>query len=525
MTEARSAQASVRRWSLAILVALASLLAGGTAVDLLDVASLVPTARAVVQAPADAGRWYCPATAEGEESVVVEVATVGKRASRVTLDRYAGGTATSDPVRTVRPGAAAEIKVPRGGPSVVRWEGGPVAVTWRATGRTQTVTAPCETTPSGRWYVAGFDTTLGSASALHLFNPFTEDATVTLTFATPDGPVRLVATDNLVVPAGTSRRLDLGRFQPEVADLGVTAKVAAGRIVAQGQVDVAPPGKSRGVRGRALLRAAPRPGRSWTFAYASSGSASESWLQVLNTGGRAAAVEVDVSDPSNDASALLGEVSVPAGGTTRIELAGRSRRREFGVRVTGVNDEAIVVTRLTAIDHPGGRDGVAASLGAVKPAVEWAVVGGGAQGRRDALSIYNAGPRQASVEVRAGAAVRNRSRITVEPNARAEVLLPPDATRPGAPVLVRADQPVVAELRSLATGDNLHLWSATGVPARSWRGPRTRPTVSLDPGLATRAPEASPTEAIEGERMPTPGPGVPAPSDQARSARAGRLQG
>jgi len=129
-------------------------------------------------------------------------------------------------------------------------------VTWRSTDRTETIAAPCEPAPGRRWHAAGFDTTLGSTSTLHLFNPFGEDATVSLIFATPDGPVRLVATDNLVVPAGTSRQLDLGRFQPEIADLGVTAEVASGRIVAQGEVDIGPPGKSRGVSGRALLRAA-----------------------------------------------------------------------------------------------------------------------------------------------------------------------------------------------------------------------------------------------------------------------------
>jgi len=518
---AASASAAVRRrrWSLAVLVVLVVLLAGGAAVDLLEDPGALPAVQAVAQGPADAGRWYCPATAARGESAVVEVATVGDRASRVTVDRYAGGAVTADPVRTVQPGAAVRIRLSAAHPSVVRWDGGPVAVTWRATGRTQTIAAPCETAPSRRWYTAGFDTTLGSTSALHLFNPFTEDATVALTFATPDGPVRLVATDNLVVPAGTSRRLELGRFQPEVADLGVTAEVAAGRIVAQGEVDLAPPRRSRGPRGRALLRAAPRAQRSWSFAYARSGQFSESWLQVLNAGRREAAVEVSVSDPSNDASSLLGEVSVPAGGTTRIELAEASRRAEFGVAVTGVNDEAIVVTRLTAIDRLGRHAGVAASLGAAEPATEWAVVGGGDRGRRDALSIYNSGPRQARVEVVADAAPRRWSQITVEPNARAVVpLADADTTGPSTPVLVRADRPVVPELRSVARGEELRLWSAVGVPARSWRGPRTRPPVRLDPGLATRAPGTSPVEATEGEGVPAPGLGLEAPSGPDTSA-------
>ncbi|CAN5857486.1 hypothetical protein BH20ACT7_BH20ACT7_16580 [soil metagenome] len=507
-----------RRRSLAVLVVLAVLLAGGAAVDLLGVPAAVPTPRAVAQDPADAGRWYCPATAARGESAVVEVATVGDRASRVTVDRYAGGAVATDPIRTVQPGAAVRIGLSASHPSVVRWEGGPVAVTWRATGRTQTIAAPCEAAPSGRWYTAGFDTTLGSTSALHLFNPFTEDATVGLTFATPDGPVRLVATDNLVVPAGRSRRLELGRFQPEVADLGVIAEVSAGRVVAQGEVDIVPPRRSRGPRGRALLRAAPRARRSWSFAYARAGQVSESWLQVLNAGRREAAVEVSVSDPSNDASSPLGEVSVPPGGTARIELAEASRRPEFGVTVTGVNNEAIVVTRLTAIDRFGRRAGVAASLGAVEPAAEWAVVGGGTEGRRDALSIYNAGSRQAQVEVVADAAPRAWSRITVEPNARAVVpLAGADTTGSSTPVLVRADRPVVAELRSVARGDELRLWSAVGVPARAWRGPRTRPPVRLDPGLATRAPGTSPVEATES--VPAPGPSRPAPSGPDTSAQ------
>ncbi|CAN5703150.1 MAG: DUF5719 family protein [Actinomycetota bacterium] len=507
-----------RRWSLAVLIGMGLLLSSGIVVDLLEASPSAPATESIVQDLADAGRWYCPATVGRRETAVLEVATVGDRAAEVTVDRYAGGTARTNRARTMPPGAVARIKLGGNRPSVVRWEGGPVAVTWRSTDRTETIAAPCEPAPGRRWHAAGFDTTLGSTSTLHLFNPFGEDATVSLIFATPDGPVRLVATDNLVVPAGTSRQLDLGRFQPEIADLGVTAEVASGRIVAQGEVDIGPPGKSRGVSGRALLRAAGQARRSWTFAWACSGESSESWLQVLNAGGREAAVEVRVSDPVNDASSVLGEVSVPAGGTTRIELAEASRRREFGVTVTGVNDEAIVVSRLTAIARAGGRDGIAASLGAVGPATEWAVVGGGGPDQRDMLSIYNAGSRQARVDVVAGAGPPEWSGITVEPNARAEVMLrDAGAAQLTTPLRIHADRPVVTELRSAAKGDELHLWSAVGVPAASWRGQRTRPPVHLEPGLASRDPASLRAETTEGDGAPVP-PGVAPPTDPGGSA-------
>ena len=480
------------------LVVITVLLAAATAADLLAAPAPPPAAEPIAQPPASAGTWYCPAVGGEDEQVIITVASVGDEPSQVVLERYAQGAAVPDEPRTVEPGGQALITLDdedARAPVTVRWAGGPVVVVWRVDGD-RTATAPCESAPAERWIATGFNTTLGSRSTMHLFNPFTADAVVRLVFATPEGPVRLVLTDNMLVESGTTRSVNLGRFQPEITDLGVIVEVLAGRVVAQGEVTVDPPQGASGGSGRALLPAAPETSSSWSVAYAADGEGTESWLSVLNPGEREAAVEVRVSAPSDEGTGLVGEVSVPAGGVARVELSGASINPEFGVSLNVVNDEPVVVSRLISL-RMSGRESVTGGLAAPALSTHWALAGGGAGERTGLVSVYNPSAEEATVTIAAAGAPAEWSAITLGPNARAKVLLADaDADAAFLPVTVRSDVPVVADLRSTSAGERLRLWVNVGVRAEQWIGPLTRPAVEFDPALSTRrvAPRPSPDE-------------------------------
>ena len=482
------------RLALLVLALVAVLLALATAADLLAAPAAAPPAEAIAQPPASAGTWYCPAVAFDDEQVIVTVANVGDQPSQVVLERYAEGRATPDEPQTIEPGGqlleTLEGDASRS-PLTVRWSGGPTAVVWRVDGD-RTATAPCEAAPAERWIATGFNTTLGSRSTMHLFNPFTADAVVRLVFATPEGPVRLVLTDNMLVEAGTTRSVNLGRFQPEVTDLGVIVEVLAGRVVAQGEVTVDPPRGASGGSGRMLLPAASTTSKTWSVAYAADAEGTESWLSVLNPGEREAAVEIRVSAPSDEGTGVIGEISVPAGGVARVELAGASVNPEFGVSVNVVNDEPVVVSRLISLSA-GGRQAITGSLAAPALSTQWALVGGGAAERTGLVSVYNPGAQEATVTIAADGAPQEWAGITLPPNGRAKVLLaeanPDEAFLP---VTVTSDVPVVAGLRSTSTGDRLRLWVNVGVRAEQWIGPRTRPAVEFDPSLSTRRVDPPP---------------------------------
>ena len=482
------------RRAMLVLAVITVLLVAATAADLLAAPAAPPPEEPIAQPPASAGTWYCPAVAGEDEQVIITVASVGDQPSQIVLERYAEGAAVADEPRTVEPGGQALITLDDAdarAPVTVRWAGGPVVVHWRVDGD-RTATAPCETAPAERWIATGFNTTLGSRSTMHLFNPFTADAVVRLTFATPEGPVRLVLTDNLLVESGTTRSLNLGRFQPEITDLGVIVEVLTGRVVAQGELTVDPPQGASGGSGRLLLPAASQTSQGWSVAYAADGEGTESWLSVLNPGDREAAVEVRVSAPSDEGTGLIGEVSVPAGGVARVELAGASINPEFGVSLNVVNDEPVVVSRLISL-QTAGREAVTGGLAAPELSTQWALAGGGAGERTGLVSVYNPSAEEATVTIAADGAPAEWANITLGPNARTKVLLSDaDAEAAFLPVTVSSDVPVVADLRSTSAGERLRLWVNAGIRAEQWIGPLTRPAVEYDPALSTRRVEPRP---------------------------------
>lgn len=442
----------------------------------------------VAQPPAPAGLWYCPATAGPDEEAVLSVAAVGAAPSVIVVERYPQGAPVGDPPVQLTPGDQLEVAFPAGhaaSPIRVRWRGGPAVATWRVVG-SDSAAAPCEPAPAPVWYLSGLDTAGGARSTLHLFNPFSVDAVARVTFATPEGPIALVLTDNVPVAAGTALRYDLNEVQPEQPDLGVTVEVLAGRLVAQGEVVLGAPGGAPGPRGRALIPAASEPATLATFGFARADEGSSSWLSIMNPGERAAAVEVRVSDPSPEGDAF-GEVSVPPGGLVRVDLAGLSAEPEFGVTVATVNEVPVVTARVTALRTGSGRQGIAGSLGA-DPDRHWALVGGGAGPHQGRIALYNPGAEPVTVELSTtGAEPQGWSGIEIPPNGRAVVALS-DAgeERASLSVLARATAPVVAELRSLDTEGRLRLWTSIGIPEPRWTGPVRRPPVRREPALGRR---------------------------------------
>ena len=145
-------------------------------------------------------------------------------------------------------------------PVSVRWQGGPAVATWRLAGEPDAAGAACASTTAETWHLVGFDTRLGSFARLHLFNPFSSDAAVRLRFGTPTGAVALVIADNLAVPARSFRVVELGEFQPEIADLAVTVEVLGGRVVPMGeQVLGRGDPETPAPEGRAFLAAVSQP--------------------------------------------------------------------------------------------------------------------------------------------------------------------------------------------------------------------------------------------------------------------------
>ncbi len=490
-----------RTAAIVILVLLTLLVAGAVAVEAFVEPPDAPVAEPVALEPPASGTWYCPVTAAEDETAVLSIASAGAEPSTVTVLRHRPeGEAPGEP-QEVAAGGVTDIVLegPEATiPSSVRWSGGPVVVTWRVEG-TDTAGARCENAPEPVWYVAGFETTAQSRSRLHLYNPFSVDATAEVVFGTATGEEQLELTRNVLVPAFRNVVLDLNEFQPEQPDLAATVRVLAGRLIAQGDVALAPTANQPGPTGRDVLGAAPRPGLQWSSAYARADETSSTWLSLYNPGDREAAVEVRVSNPLPDAAVLLEETSVPAGGVVRVDLSEVSSSTEFGAFVASVNEVPVVMTRLTTARTGGGAEGLAASVGD-EPARRWAMAGAGTDQRQSRLALYNPGAEPVTVAVDAGEGTPPEwGSITLQPNEQVTRELSEVADDRGAIGLrIEADGPIVADVRVQSPGDGLRFWTVGGVPSQDWEGPAQRPAVRRDARLSTRPAEIEPVEEGEG---------------------------
>jgi hypothetical protein len=469
-----SRRPAILLWVIGVLVVL------GLVADALLAAPAAEDAPPELQEAPASGVWYCPAAVGPDEAATLSIVAVGDTPSIVTVDRYPEGRPVPDDPVQLTPGDQLDIALAPGQaatPLRVRWLAGPAVASWRLESG-DAAAANCADAPSPMWHLAALDTAGGARSFLHLFNPFSVDAIARVVFATPDGRVPLLLTDNVLVPAGRTLRMPLNEFQPEQADLGVSVQVLGGRLVALGEV--------LNATGRALVEAVPEPADELGFAFARAEDNAATWLSILNPNERDAAVEVRVSDPRPDAPGL-GELTVPAGAVLRVDLAQLSEQPEFAVALASVNGQPVVAMRGTAIRSSAERRGFALSAG-LPPTREWALPGGGTSGRLSRVALYNAGTEAVTASVRtAGGGLPEWEEIVLPPNGRASVQLEDfDDERDALGARVTASGPIITELRVLDRLGSMRLWSALGVPRSAWTGPARRAPARRDPALSGR---------------------------------------
>lgn len=496
-----------RRRGIALLLAAVLVVAGSVAASQVTQSRELDPPEAVQAPLASSGTAYCPVAAGEGEGASLLLSALGDADAEVVITRYVDGAAVPGEPRTLPARTTVTLPVAPGdlaAPVAIDWRGSPVLAQYQLSDGTELLVADCASRGASRWHLAGFDTSLGNVSLLHLFNPYGQDALVDLQFGTPEGDVELVIGEELLVPARSSAVLNLAQFRPETPDLAVTVSSVAGRVVPQGQVDLAPPAEGvEAVTGRGLIPASPVVSETAFVPHAVSDAVTASHLTVYNPGTRAAAVQLQVTTPLAAATALASERTVPAGGTVGIDLAELSALPAFGVQLVSVNGVGIVATRTAAVSDVQ-RTGVAVSLAAPMTSEEWAVTGG--LDANATLTLYNPGstPAVAAVDV-AGGTPETWTAVTVPPNGLTS--LPLAHATPQGPALVDADGPLVVGVVHLRPESATAYWSATGTPQDDLVGGATVLPVQRDPGLSA-------VPAVSATVTPTPVAVDPAPDGE-----------
>jgi hypothetical protein len=249
---------------------------------------------------------------------------------------------------------------------------------------------PCATTASDRWFFPSQSTVLGATAKLVLFNPFSADAGVDIAASLDDG-VRLPANwSGIVVPAGTTRVIDLGESVQRRGQFAVSVQLRTGRLVAEtvqsfddDKMQAEQP-KARGVR---LQLGVPRPATEWIFADGFTGTGVAERLVVFNPGEEKVAVAVQVTPfGAADLPPEPFELEVAPRRFSTIDLSAETRIPGQGFHAIRVESDAgVVVGRTNDItaapgDAPEGVVmrpdlpwGTAIGTGSTVTALDWVV--------------------------------------------------------------------------------------------------------------------------------------------------------
>ncbi|MEJ7583089.1 MAG: DUF5719 family protein [Acidimicrobiales bacterium] len=489
-----------------VVLLLPILIAGAVVIDQRDDAgsrraradaadSEVERSRAMaVAAPDDAfsSTWFCAGGAtsgDDENSHVVVVAN--------PTDEVVDGSVTAVPSRgrsrtdPLRVPAHDRLVVDLAGlaqaplvAATLEFAGGEVAVEHQVSGPTGVDVAPCATSGSDTWYFAAGATTRDADETLVLFNPFADDASLDISFATADGRRVPAAFQGIQVPA---RSVVATRVTPVVTvrDQVSTSIVArSGRVVAERIQTYDGRGASTTEQGAAdepyrpegltITPGVPRPATAWMFPVGVKDDGVHERYVVYNPSNREADVDVVVTldDPERNGEIDPFQLPLPPRSFGVVDLDAEDRvptKVGHAAVVVARNGVPVVAERLLAATEPSTTTDTAASPGSTLAARRWVFAVGGTVDARQQTSIalQNPGPGDVVVRIalldRGGQSVSDGfGPITLGAFGHATVDLAETVEDAAFSLLVTADGPVASERLVGRRGTSLS--TAVGVP-------------------------------------------------------------
>lgn len=351
-----------------------------------------PVVGDIVDDDAGTTTWYCaaaPEVAEGAEHQIVITALTDDVTARITGYGPDTGSAVavSTPVaaRSVHVVSLAEVGPGLGG-ATVEIEGGPATVAHRLIGSGVEDQSECTDEASDRWYFASANTELGagevdSTPRLWLLNPFPTDASVDVR-VTFDNSVRIPSKlRGIIVPAGSSRMVDLNEPVPRRAQFAFSVEARGGRVVAELAQTV--PG-----RGLRVQPGVPSAATSWILADSFGGANVTDQVHVYNPSSSPVVAMVSVIpnqvDPASFPEPFVLEIPARRFGTVDLGVEARVPPDSLRwIRVDTVDGPGVVVTQVETITGAGGdgttgtrpavAGGLGSSAGASAQATRWYV--------------------------------------------------------------------------------------------------------------------------------------------------------
>lgn len=513
----------MRSARLTAMVLLAGALTGGLVVQAADdpaVPAGPPSPRAGVALPAArteptlSSTWFCAGGTGrdgGSADHVVLIANptdrprtatltvlTGAVAKAVSPDDIAAGSTTTAPTTTTTPAVSttvapkpspAEREVPVPAQSrvevrladitqaqlvgaVVEVDGGEIAVEHSVTGPLGRATAPCSTTASPTWSFPWGVTARGARELLVFMNPFPDDATVDIDFATDEGVRDTARFQGFVVPGRSIVGAFIDQDVTRKQQVSAHVRVRGGRLV----IDrIQTLDGTDGREGIALALGVPTPAEVWMFPTGETGPGLTEQVVVFNPTEEVAEVEVEarLDDPATNGTPEPFELTVAPGRYAIVDVHNEERVPAgvgHSLIVRSLNGVPITAERVNSGADPAPRRGITSTTGSPFGATTWYIAGGGPTESRDEyLVLVNASiedPVTFSVTGFSGGqtiAIQDLQGQTIAPGARVVIRLGDKIERENLPVVITTDGPIVAE-RGLYRIGGGGISQAMGIP-------------------------------------------------------------
>ena len=248
----------------------------------------------------------------------------------------------------------------------------------------------CATDAAAEWFFPAADTQRGRSARLWLLNPFAVDASVDVSVSTVDSVRVPKELTGVIVPAGSSRMVELGDTVQRRDQFAFTVTARAGLLVAE-LAQAADGTETEGsVRARGIRLDPGRPAthRSWVFGDGFGGEGVSDRIVVYNPTKADSTIQVAVF-PAQSAPEELPEpfeLTIPSRRFAAIVLDQETRIPPGGLRWARVDVQdggAVVVGHLQGLFAEGGNGspdlrpvgdaGIASSTGSPWVATRWVV--------------------------------------------------------------------------------------------------------------------------------------------------------
>ncbi|MET0728420.1 MAG: DUF5719 family protein [Acidimicrobiales bacterium] len=356
--------------------------------------------------------------------------------------------------------------------AVVEVDGGEIAVEHSVEGELGRATAPCSTTASATWSFPWGVTSRGNRELLVFMNPFPDDATVDIAFATDEGVRDTARFQGFVIPGRSVVGAYVDQDVQRKDQVSAQVQVRGGRLV----IDrIQTFDGTDGRQGMTLGLGAPAPAETWIYPMGTTGPGLLEQMVVYNPTDEVAEVEVELrlDAPGEAGPPEPFELTVPPGRYSLIDLSAEERVPQgvgHALIVRSLNGVPVTAERVSSAAEPATHTGIAATLGSPVGASTWYFAGGGPSAERaHDLVLFNISTDDDvtfSVTGFSGgqsAAVPTLQDQVLAPGGRIEIRVGDHIEDEDLSTVVTADGPIVAERGLYAIGGG-GMSLAIGIP-------------------------------------------------------------